>query len=71
LTGGRSLRVGDLDGSDDAAPVITRQALHAERLVVRHPITEKPLELAAPLPGDMTKLLDLLARHRPHPAASP
>ena len=32
---------------------MTRQALHAFRLKFRHPITDKALELTAPLPADM------------------
>jgi 23S rRNA pseudouridine1911/1915/1917 synthase len=38
-----------------------RQALHAARLQLEHPITGKPLEAAAPLPPDMVRLLEQLA----------
>jgi len=34
-----------------------RQALHAERIAFRHPATNEPLEIAAPLPDDLTGLL--------------
>lgn len=38
-----------------------RQALHAYRLVFRHPVTDSPVSLEAPLPADFA---DLLARLR-------
>lgn len=34
-----------------------RQALHAERIAFRHPATNDPIEIVAPVPGDMRKLL--------------
>ncbi len=36
---------------------ISRQALHAERICLNHPITGKPIDLRAPLPEDMLKIL--------------
>jgi 23S rRNA pseudouridine1911/1915/1917 synthase len=39
-----------------------RQALHAARLELAHPISDEPLEFSAPLPADMAALLDVLAR---------
>lgn len=42
------------------APVIERQALHAERLALKHPITDEPLELRATLPEDLASLVSLL-----------
>jgi 23S rRNA pseudouridine1911/1915/1917 synthase len=38
-----------------------RQALHAARLQLEHPVTGKPLEAQAPLPEDMQGLLAVLA----------
>ncbi len=38
-----------------------RQALHAARLQLAHPVTCRPLEIASPLPADMTRLLGQLA----------
>jgi 23S rRNA pseudouridine1911/1915/1917 synthase len=38
-----------------------RQALHAARLQLDHPVTGKPLEVVAPLPADMVRLLGQLA----------
>jgi 23S rRNA pseudouridine1911/1915/1917 synthase len=34
-----------------------RQALHAERIAFRHPASNEPMEIVAPLPADMTELL--------------
>jgi 23S rRNA pseudouridine1911/1915/1917 synthase len=45
--------------------LIDRQALHAHRLRFRHPITECELNLTAPLPADMSRILDALRLHRP------
>jgi 23S rRNA pseudouridine1911/1915/1917 synthase len=41
-----------------------RQALHASRLVLRHPLTDRPLTLDAPLPADLRDLLAQLRRAR-------
>ncbi|MEJ0085347.1 MAG: 23S rRNA pseudouridine(1911/1915/1917) synthase RluD [Pseudomonadota bacterium] len=41
-----------------------RQALHAARLSFAHPKTHKPVTYAAPLPADLTGLLDALERDR-------
>ncbi len=38
-------------------PQIARQALHAHRLELTHPITGKPMQLESPLPPDMETLL--------------
>jgi 23S rRNA pseudouridine1911/1915/1917 synthase len=35
-----------------------RQALHAWRLALRHPVTGQPLELLAPLPADLRRLME-------------
>jgi len=40
------------------APLIERQALHAQRLVLPHPTTGERLELIAPLPDDMRRLIE-------------
>jgi 23S rRNA pseudouridine1911/1915/1917 synthase len=37
---------------------IGRQALHAWRLTMPHPVTGEPLDLTAPVPDDMRRLLD-------------
>jgi 23S rRNA pseudouridine1911/1915/1917 synthase len=35
-----------------------RQALHARRLALKHPVTGTPMELIAPVPADIASLLD-------------
>ena len=39
-----------------------RQALHAARLSLPHPVEDETLEVSAPLPQDMVGLLEILAR---------
>jgi 23S rRNA pseudouridine1911/1915/1917 synthase len=41
-------------------PTLPRNFLHAARLQLNHPITQKPLELEADLPTELTELLDRL-----------
>ena len=43
-----------------------RQALHAAKLQLEHPVSGKPLECVAPLPDDMVQLLKVLARDAAH-----
>ena len=45
-----------------ALGVFRRQALHAARLELPHPLDDQPLAFDAPLPADMAALLDVLAR---------
>ncbi len=44
--------------------LISRQALHAHRLEIVHPVTHNQLEFIAPLPEDMQALLRALREHR-------
>lgn len=44
--------------------LIERQALHAHRLTLRHPVTEVMMEFEAPLPEDMQRLLTALETYR-------
>jgi len=44
-------------------PTIERQALHAHRLVLTHPITGRAMDVTAPLPPDMERVLDFVAGH--------
>ncbi len=64
LYGGRPVSEADLTGSGDTEPILNHQALHARRLKLIHPIRETPLELEAPLPPDIQRVLDLLETHR-------
>jgi len=41
-----------------ALAAFPRQALHAERIALRHPATNEPLEIAAPVPEDLARLLE-------------
>jgi 23S rRNA pseudouridine1911/1915/1917 synthase len=48
-------------GPDDLRPLLfDRQALHAHRLVLRHPVDGRLLQLEAPLPQDMAELIGRL-----------
>ncbi len=49
---------------DDRDPILSRQALHAARLALMHPVTKARLEFVAPLPEDIAELLALLRRLR-------
>ncbi|MBP86934.1 MAG: RNA pseudouridine synthase [Planctomycetaceae bacterium] len=65
LYGGRSqLTLGELASNDAADIVLSRQALHACRLAIAHPISGDPIEFTAPLPDDMQLVLDALRQHR-------
>ncbi|MBM4091639.1 MAG: RluA family pseudouridine synthase [Planctomycetes bacterium] len=69
LYGGRArITVGDIRRSDDATVVLDRQALHACRLRLKHPLHGTPLELTAPLPPDLTRLIAALRQWRAVPA---
>lgn len=43
-----------------AVTALDRQALHAEVLAFRHPVTDAPLAITAPLPADLQRLSDAL-----------
>lgn len=66
LYGGRaSLTRGELRRVIDDEVVLSRQALHASRLRFVHPATGESIELAAPLPMDLSLVLAELRQHRP------
>jgi 23S rRNA pseudouridine1911/1915/1917 synthase len=48
----------------DALVLLERQALHARRLKLAHPESGRPLEVEAPLPGDIAAVLAELRRFR-------
>jgi 23S rRNA pseudouridine1911/1915/1917 synthase len=52
------------DGSGASTVLIARQALHAFRLTIRHPVSEQMMTFEAPLPDDMEFTLEALRRHR-------
>ena len=45
--------------------LLTRQALHARRLTVRHPRTGEPLAFESPRPHDFANLVEMLRRENP------
>lgn len=49
--------------SDDEV-LIDRQALHAFRLEITHPLSERRMQFEAPLPDDMSRVLALLRHQR-------
>jgi 23S rRNA pseudouridine1911/1915/1917 synthase len=49
----------------DDAVLLSRQALHAHRLAVTHPLSGRPLEFEAPLPADMGQTLVALRETAP------
>jgi 23S rRNA pseudouridine1911/1915/1917 synthase len=67
--GGRDcLRLSDLAaGLDPSADemLLSRQALHAHRLRLRHPRRGNLLEVEAPLPAEFRRTLEALRQHRP------
>ena len=42
----------------EAHPALTRQALHAWRVTLPHPVTREPLQLEAPVPRDLRGLMN-------------
>ena len=46
------------------SPILDRQALHAELLGFRHPVTEETVTVTAPIPADMEKVLRTLRNVR-------
>jgi len=64
LYGGKPVSEFMITGEGSTLPLFEHQALHARRLRFIHPIREEPLELIAPLPPHMTRLLELLERGR-------
>lgn len=65
LYGGRPVSEFDLSGSGASEPLIAFQALHARRLKLVHPFTEKTLELEAPISERIVRVVSLLESHRP------
>jgi 23S rRNA pseudouridine1911/1915/1917 synthase len=55
---------------EDDVVALNRQALHARRLKIRHPVTEQPLQFEAPIPADIQGVLDMLRQFRRRPLRS-
>ncbi len=75
--GAERLTARDLDprveGAAGDEPVLSRVPLHAESLRFRHPTSGKPVEIVAPLPPDLARVVALLRRtyESPHPMSMP
>ena len=67
IYGGSLVSLADLSGdrSKPGEPIIDRQALHAWKIEFAHPISGKKMQLEAPWPADLTKLIEALRKYRP------
>lgn len=67
-SGQREFRLSELTTDktnvDEDVTLIARQALHAMRLRLRHPVTDQPMCWEAPLPQDMQQTLAAIQRYR-------
>jgi 23S rRNA pseudouridine1911/1915/1917 synthase len=57
----------DLTGGEHAPaeePIMDRQALHARRITLRHPVLDEEMTFEAPLPPDMAALIEALRRQQ-------
>ncbi|HAZ07981.1 MAG TPA: RluA family pseudouridine synthase, partial [Elusimicrobia bacterium] len=57
----RSFRAGELDEK----PLLSRTALHAQSITIRHPQTLSELTVEAPLPKDIRSVLQALRKYAP------
>jgi len=66
LYGGRAvITMGEVSRDHrDATVLLDRQALHARRIKIDHPITGERMEFEAPLPDDINRVLESLRTHR-------
>jgi 23S rRNA pseudouridine1911/1915/1917 synthase len=64
MYGGKVVSEHDFIETGSEEPLIEHQALHARYLRVIHPIHETPLEVEAPLPRNMQRIVELLEMHR-------
>jgi len=53
-----------LESGDPGIQLLSRQALHAEKLTINHLRTGKPIQFTAPLPEDLVALRDYLRRNQ-------
>ena len=67
LYGGRRTCAGLWQGAPEDQQAIGRQALHAKKLVLQHPIDDEVMEWSSPLPEDMVALLKNLRSHNTNP----
>ena len=57
-----------LDANMRARLVLPRQALHATRVVFRHPLRGESFEITAPLPDDLREFAERLTRGEGQPS---
>jgi 23S rRNA pseudouridine1911/1915/1917 synthase len=50
--------------TNDHEPILSRQALHAQRLSLVHPVSGEALNFEAPLPSDLSGALEALRKFR-------
>ncbi len=62
--GGHHVSEKQLIGEGSDLPLTSQQALHAFRIRFTHPILETVMELEAPPPADLSRLIALLRAHR-------
>jgi 23S rRNA pseudouridine1911/1915/1917 synthase len=67
LYGGRAIITqGELDrNATDETVLLDRQALHARRLKIRHPVLDQVMEFVAPVPADIERVLTAIRLARP------
>jgi len=65
--GGHPVSEQNLTGQGSEAPITSQQALHAFRIHFTHPIRESTMELEAPPPPELARLIRLLREHRSKP----
>ena len=65
--GGQPVSEQSLTGQGSEAPITSQQALHAFRIHFTHPIRESTMELEAPPPPELARLIRLLREHRSKP----
>ena len=64
-SGRAKLTIEDLTRREtDAKVLLNRQALHAMRIKVAHPVSKAPLEVEAPLPADINQTIEALREFR-------
>jgi 23S rRNA pseudouridine1911/1915/1917 synthase len=66
--GGSELRGDGAAAGESDEPILSRQALHAERLRFVHPVSRHPMEIRAELPGDLERALAFLRSQLPEQA---
>jgi len=62
--GGHHITQESITGQGETTPLTSQQALHAYRIRFTHPINEAAMQLEAPPPAEMQRLIRLLREHR-------